>query len=136
VSALTWPAIDLHARSLRIDNSKGQVDRVVYYAAAVEQALALWRRAQGAEVPYVLRRPLKPGTPLSVRTIQRVMARDLRQAGIAKPYSPHALRHTFAPHLLNAGAPLEVGKGLMGHRALGMTLRYTQLSETTKRGQD
>jgi site-specific recombinase XerD len=63
------------------------------------------------------------------------MARYLRQAGIAKPYSPHALRQTFATHLLNAGAPLEVVKELMGHRSIGMTLRYTQLYETTKRGQ-
>jgi site-specific recombinase XerD len=135
VSALTWPAIDFHARSIRIDNSKGQVDRVVYDSADVEQALVLWRRAPWAEVPYVFRSPLKPGPPLSVRTIQRVMARYLRQAGIAKPYSPHALRQTFATHLLNAGAPLEVVKELMGHRSIGMTLRYTQLYETTKRGQ-
>ena len=79
--------------------------------------------------------PLKPGTPLSVRTIQRVMARYLRQAPMTKPYSPHALRHTFATQLLNAGAPLEVVKELMGHRSIGMTLRYTQLYEPTKRAQ-
>jgi site-specific recombinase XerD len=70
-----------------------------------------------------------------VRTIQRIMARYLRQAGITKSYSPHALRHTFATQLLNAGAPLEVVKELMGHRSISMTLRYTQLYEATKRRQ-
>ena len=135
VSALTWPSIDVHARSIRIDNSKGQVDRVVYYSPDVEEALVRWRRSQLAEATYVFCSPLKPGAPLSVRTIQRVMARYLRQAHLAKSYSPHALRHTFATHLLNAGAPLEVVKELMGHRSIGMTLRYTQLYETTKRAQ-
>jgi integrase len=135
VSALTWSAIDFHARSIRIDNSKGQVDRVVYYSPDVEQALSLWRRLQLSAATYVFLSPLKPGTALSVRTIQRVMARYLRQAGITKSYSPHALRHTFATQLLNAGAPLEVVKELMGHRSISMTLRYTQLYEATKRRQ-
>jgi site-specific recombinase XerD len=44
VSALTWSAIDFPARSIRIDNSNGQVDRVVYYSPDVEQALSLRRR--------------------------------------------------------------------------------------------
>jgi integrase/recombinase XerD len=135
VSALTWPAIDCHARSIRIDNSKGQVDRVVYYSPDVEEVLGRWRRTQSSEATYVFLSPLKPGTPLSVRTIQRVMARYLRQAHITKPYSPHALRHTFATQLLNAGAPLEVVKEVMGHRSIGMTLRYTQRYEPTKRAQ-
>jgi site-specific recombinase XerD len=135
VSALTWSTIDGEARSIRIDNGKGQVDRVVYYSPDVEHALRQWRRLQLPAVRYIFPSPLKPDTPLSVRTIQRVMARYLREAHIAAPYSPHALRHTFATHLLNAGAPLEVVKELMGHRSISMTLRYTQLYEATKRRQ-
>jgi site-specific recombinase XerD len=136
VSTLTWSAIDREARSIRIDNGKGQVDRVVYYSPDVEHALRQWHRLQPAGLSYVFPSPLKPGTPLSVRTIQRLMARDLTEAHIAVSYSPHALRHTFATHLLNAGAPLEVVKELMGHRSISMTLRYTQLYEATKRRQD
>ena len=63
------------------------------------------------------------------------MTRYLRLAGITKPYSPHALRHTFATQLLNAGASLEVVKELMGHRSLDVTLRYTRLYDRTKRAQ-
>jgi integrase/recombinase XerD len=135
VSTLRWSAIDGEARSIRIDNGKGQVDRVVYFSQDVEHALRQWRRIQPAGMGYVFPSPLKPGTPLNVRTIQRLMARYLTEAHIAAPYSPHTLRHTFATHLLNAGAPLEVVKELMGHRSISMTLRYTQLYEATKRRQ-
>jgi site-specific recombinase XerD len=135
VSTLTWAAIDGEARSIRIDNGKGPVDRVVYDSPDVEHTLRQWRRIQPADLGYVFPSPLKPGSPLSVRTIQRLMVRYLTAAHIAAPYSPHALRHTFATHLLNAGAPLEVVKELMGDRSISMTLRYTQLYEATKRRQ-
>ncbi len=135
VSALTWPAINFGAGSIRINNSKGQVDRVVYYSADVGQALRQWRRWQPPEATYLFPSSLKHGLPLGVRAIQHLMARYLTAAGITQPYSPHSLRHTFATQLLNAGAPLEVVKELMGHRSISMTLRYTQLYETTKRQQ-
>jgi site-specific recombinase XerD len=135
VSALAWSASAGEARSIRIDHGTGQVDRVVYDAPDVEHALRPWRRLQPADLQDVFPSPLTPGSPLSVRTIQRLMARYLTDAHIAAPYSPHALRQTFATHLLKAGAPLEVGKALMGHRSIRMTLRDTQLYEATKRRQ-
>lgn len=135
VSTLTWPAINVGAGSIRINNGKGQVDRVVYYSTDVEHALRHWRRWQPPEATYLFPSSLKHGLPLGVRAIQHRMAWYLNAAGITKPYSPHALRHTFATQLLNAGAPLEVVKELMGHRSISMTLRYTQLYETTKRQQ-
>jgi integrase/recombinase XerD len=133
VSTLTWSAMDVQMGAIRIDNSTGQVDRVVYYTLDVAKALHHWRHLQSPAGPYMFPSPLVSGSPVSVRTIQRVMARYLRQARILKPYSPHALRHTFATPWLNAGAPLEVVKALMGHRSLSMTLRYAQLYEATKR---
>ncbi len=63
------------------------------------------------------------------------MARYVAKAGLQTRYTTHALRHTFATHLLNAGAPLEVVKELMGHNSLDLTLRYAQLYDATKRQQ-
>jgi site-specific recombinase XerD len=137
VSRLSWAALDFAQGTVRIDHSKGQVDRVVYLAPDVAKALLQWQRLQSAAPRYVFpsRVTRKGGLPLSARQIQHCMTRYLRLAGITKPYSPHALRHTFATQLLNAGASLEVVKELMGHRSLDITLRYTQLYDRTKRAQ-
>jgi site-specific recombinase XerD len=137
VSHLSWSALDLAQGTVRVDHSKGHVDRVVYLASDVAKALRQWRRLQVAEARYVFpsRLTRKGGTPLSARQIRNRMTRYLKLAGITKAYSPHSLRHTFATQLLNAGASLEVVKELMGHRSLDVTLRYTQLYDRTKRAQ-
>ncbi len=137
VRSLSWSALDCAQGTVRIDNSKGQVDRVVYLAPDVAKALRQWQRMPGPAPRYVFpsRVARKGGLPLSARQIQNCMTRYLRLAGITKPYSPHSLRHTFATQLLNAGASLEVVKELMGHRSLDVTLRYTQLYDRTKRAQ-
>jgi len=137
VSSLPWAAIDFPQGTLRIDNSKGHVDRVVYLSPDVAKALRQWQRLQPAAAPSVFpsRMTRKGGLPLSARQIRNCMTRYLKLAGISKAYSPHSLRHTFATQLLNAGASLEVVKELMGHRSLDVTLRYTQLYDRTKRAQ-
>jgi integrase len=121
ISMLTWPDIHDASSAIRIDNSKGQVDRVVYYSPDVAKVLRQWRQLQPPTTLYVFPSPLAPGTPLRMRTIQRLMDRYRHHARIVKPYSPPTLRHTFATQLLNAGAPLEVVKELMGHRSISMT---------------
>jgi len=133
---LTWEQIDWSVGTIRIDNSKGQVDRIVYVAPDVEQALQRWRVGP-SKSGYLFPSPYKNrnGEPLTARLVQYLMAGYLQQAGVTRPYSPHCLRHTFATQLLNAGMPLEVLKELMGHDSIQMTLRYAQLYESTKRQQ-
>jgi integrase/recombinase XerD len=136
VSGVRWSAIDVGQGTLRVDNSKGQVDRVVYLSPDVATALRQWQGLQAA-AGYVFpsRMTRQRGLPLGARHIRNRMTRYLQRAGITKRYSPHSLRHTFAPQLLNAGASREVLKELMGHRSLQMTLRSTQLYDRTKRAQ-
>jgi site-specific recombinase XerD len=137
VSSLRWTAIDMAQGTLRINNSKGQVDRVVYQSPDVATALRQWHGLHSATTGAVFpsRMTRQRGLPLGARQIRNRMTRYLQLAGITKRYSPHSLRHTFATQLLNAGASLEVVKELMGHRSLQMTLRYTQLYDRTKRTQ-
>lgn len=134
VSHVTWEDLDVHARTIRITNSKGQVDRVVYMAPDVERMLKLWQ-ARRSTSPYVFPGRKKGSTPLSRKQIFWLMKKYLQQAALPRQYSPHCLRHTFATQLLNAGVSLEVLKELMGHRSIHITLRYTPLYDATKRHQ-
>jgi site-specific recombinase XerD len=137
VSHVRWEAIDKVQGPLRVNNSKGQVECVVYLSPDVATALRQWHGLQSATADYVFpsRMPRKGGLPLGARQIRNRMTRNLHLAEITKRYSPHSLRHTIATQLLNAGASLEVVKELMGHRSLQMTLRYTQQYDRTKRAQ-
>lgn len=132
--SLTWNDVDLEAASIRINNGKGQVDRVVYIAPDVEQALQLWQ-ARSTPSPYLFPSRRRHAMPLGRGDVHWHMKKYLRLAGIRINYSAHCLRHTFATQLLNAGVSLEVLKELMGHRSIQMTLRYTKLYEATKRQQ-
>ena len=114
VSALPWPAIHAKAGSSRIDNRKGQVDRVVYASPDVEQALRQGRCWQPPEATYVFARPLKHGLPLGVRALQRLMAKYLTRAQITTPYSPPSLRQSLCDPTAACGSPLRGGQRAQG----------------------
>jgi len=71
------------------------------------------------------------GGPLSQGMVQKAMARARRMLGLPDTATPHALRHSFATHLLGAGADLRSLQELLGHASLGSTQIYTKVDAAT-----
>lgn len=66
--------------------------------------------------------------PLHPRTAYEMVRQAGLQAGLLRPLHPHALRHSYATHMLSSGADLRVLQELLGHRSLAATQKYTHLS--------
>ena len=70
----------------------------------------------------------RSGTPLGVRTVQRLTKFISLKAGLLKAATPHTMRHSYATHLLEAGASIKTVKELLGHASIAATQKYTHLT--------
>lgn len=105
---------------------KGSKTRVVPVLPVVAQAVEAYRRlAPFAADPAAPLFRAKRGGPLTPRHVQAVMQRLRGALGLPDSATPHALRHSFATHLLGAGADLRSIQELLGHASLSTTQRYT-----------
>lgn len=136
LAALTVDDVNFARGVLRV-RGKGRKERLAFLGAPARDALArylgirqLEPRLRGAKHVFVNRR----GGPLSIRGVQRVVEEQLAVAGLSGRGTPHTLRHSFATHLLDAGADLRSVQEMLGHADLATTQIYTHV--TTKRLRD
>ena len=118
--------VDSARMVLTVRHGKGDQDRQVTLSPVLLQALRTYWRAY--EPPSCLFPGKDPDQPLSHSAIQRALKAARLRAGIAKPASPHTLRHSYATHLMEAGTDLRVIQTLLGHRSLRTTAIYTHVA--------
>ena len=107
---------------------KGGKQRMVPILPITKAAVADYARQ--CPWPLTPKEPLfrgAKGGPLSPGMVQRAMAQARRALGLPDTATPHALRHSFATHLLSAGADLRSLQELLGHASLGSTQIYTRV---------
>ena len=107
---------------------KGRKERIVPIGQKSFEALKAYLEARGnpaADEPLFLN---VRGRRLTQRSVQRNLKKRLLKSKIIKDISPHALRHSFATHLLDDGADLRLIQELLGHASLSTTQKYTQVS--------
>ena len=109
---------------------KGGKERLAPLTDSARVALAAWLELRPALAPAGERALFVGvrGSRLNRREAQRIIEALCRRAGLPQALSPHGLRHSFATHLLEAGADLRSVQELMGHARLTTTQRYTHLN--------
>jgi len=131
---LTSAAIDSERMVICVEEGKGRKDRYVMLSPRLLDVLRTYWRAVhpknfGAVRPKNLLFPGDiPERPISTFAVQDACKKARRRAGIAKPVTPHSLRHAFAVHLLESGTDLRTIQLLLGHRNLSTTARYLRLA--------
>ncbi len=129
LTGLDWRDIDEELGMVMVRAGKGNKDRLVPLGEPAIAALRSWRAAMppGASLDRPVITNLR-GARLTPRSVQKIVAKRLARAGVATPITPHGLRHSFATHLLNAGADLRSIQEMLGHSSLTTTQRYTHVS--------
>lgn len=123
--------IDFRQSTIRV-KGKGNKQRVVPIGSVALKAIRTYMQAFRAEYrssisdEACLFRNARGGR-LSARSVRRILHSELHRAGLWLQISPHGLRHSFATHLLNAGADLRSIQEMLGHASLSTTQRYTHV---------
>jgi integrase/recombinase XerC len=142
LAGLDLDDVNLSGRMVHV-LGKGGKPRVVPFNNSAASAIRAWLKdreaiayqpravTRGGRAASKARDPLfvnYRGTRLTVRSIDRLVKRYVTTSGTREGISPHALRHSFATHLLQRGADLRAIQELLGHSRLSTTQRYTHVN--------
>ena len=122
------------SQSLLKIRGKGSKERLVPVGGPALASVQLYLKARGAAA---IRETDVSGTPLFMgregsrinpRSVARIVDQFVRVSGVGRKISPHKIRHSFATHLMDAGADLRSIQELLGHESLSTTQKYTSVS--------
>jgi integrase/recombinase XerC len=130
--------VELSLKTIKKDLSgariigKGDKERPVFFSGEAREALLAYLPMRQARVPtdepagrlFVNRQ----GRPISVPGVRWIISRYAERSGLGKSIHPHALRHSFATHLVNSGCDVKVVQELLGHASISTTQRYTHVN--------
>lgn len=134
LASLTVGAVDPFTETVRV-LGKGRKERIVPVGVPALEAIQKYRQAAGVNAgPLFINKSRKR---LSARSVWLSLKRYLAHCGIPQTISPHKLRHSFATHMLDAGADLRSVQTLLGHASLSTTQIYTHVTvERLKKAYD
>jgi tyrosine recombinase XerC len=122
---------ELRSRLVKV-HGKGSKERIVPFGSKAEAAVRAYLAVRGEltddpeeQALFVNHR----GGRITTRSVRRLFDGYLRKAALRAGISPHTMRHSFATHLLNAGADLRAIQELLGHASLSTTQKYTHLND-------
>ena len=127
--------IDSAQKIIRVEQSKGRKDRNVMLSPETLDLLRQWWKVRPSRhdggTPKEERwlfPGIRPGKPMSIRQLSNLFHQTADAAGIKKAVTLHALRHSFATHLLERGTDIRIIQALLGHDKLETTARYTRVA--------
>jgi len=124
--------VDFPGSTIRV-LGKGRKERIVPIGQKALAAIRIYREQLQKECGISTEHngPLflnKNKGRLTARSVARILKDLVKACGMLKPVSPHTMRHTFATHMLDAGADLRIVQELLGHKSLSTTQKYTHVS--------
>ena len=132
LAGLNFSDLDFSSGVVRV-LGKGNKQRIIPIGQKALKAIAAYRERLSRQVDSGV---LKEGAlflnrynkRLTARSIARILRKLIDAVGLMTPVSPHALRHSFATHMLDSGADLRAVQELLGHKSLSTTQQYTHVS--------
>jgi len=132
LASLWHSCIDFDNRIVRV-TGKGEKERLIPLTPASCEAIKIYLSARNAQHPESKSEPAvflnHLGTPLSTRSIARLIEKYARQLAMMMNITPHQFRHSFATHMLNNGADIRAVQEMLGHSNLATTQIYTRISK-------